>query len=283
MIDDIYQQTGHSFRRICLVLDASRSSYYDSKIETARQKEDLTLGDHIKRIFQFHKRRYGYRRIAEELRDEGIKCSDERIRRLMKQLDLVAIQPKSYVPRTSDGRADAPSPNLVEKNGVPSSPNQIWAGDITHIPTSKGWLYLAVVIDLCTRKIVGWKLATHMRAEMVSDALENACQSQNLKAGAIFHSDRGSQYGSRHFRGLLERQEITQSMSARANPYDNAWTESVIGTIKAEILQGGRFHDFEDAHTELFDYIESYYNHRRKHSSIGYLTPVQFENQNYQN
>jgi transposase InsO family protein len=283
MIDDIHQQTEHSFRRIFLVLNVSRSSYYDSKIETARQREDLTLGGLITRIFQSHKRRYGYRRIADELRDESIKCSNERIRRLMKELGLVAIQPKSYVPRTSDGRADAPSPNLIELNGLPSSPNQIWAGDITHIPTSKGWLYLAVVIDLFTRKIVGWKLARHMRAELVADALENACQSQKLINGAIFHSDRGSQYGSRHFRKLLDREEIEQSMSARANPYDNAWTESVIGTIKAEILQGGRFHDFHDAQTELFDYIESYYNHRRKHSSLGYLSPVQFENQFYQN
>jgi len=212
MIDDIRKKTGHSIRRITLVLQLPRSSYYDSLSETQRQKEDIILGDHVQRIFRTHKRRYGYRRIADELADEGIKCSDERVRRLMKERGLFAIQPKTYVPRTSDGRADAPSPNLVEKQGVPSSPNQILTGDITHIPTSQGWLYLAVVIDLCTRKIVGWKLDRHMRAELVTEAFENACVSQSLEAGTVFHSDRGSQYGSRHFRELLEHKQI-QSQS----------------------------------------------------------------------
>ena len=283
MIHSIHQKLGHSIRRICIVLGFSRSSYYSSQIETARQREDKTLSNQIGHIFRLHKRRYGYRRIAEELRDLGLTCSDERVRRLMKERELVAIQPKTYVPRTSDGRADKPSPNLVSEEGLPSSPNQVLAGDITHIPTTQGWAYLAVVIDLYTRKIVGWKLADHMRAELVTEALANATQRQSIQCGAVFHSDRGSQYGSRKFRAFLEHKEMRQSMSARANPYDNAWTESVIGTIKAEVLQGGKFADFIDAHTELFDYIESYYNHHRKHSSIGYKTPVQFENLYYQN
>ena len=283
MIDDIHHRTQCSIRRICAVLTLSRSSYYDAKIETARQKEDKTLGNHIERIFRLHKRRYGYRRIVEQLADDGLACSHERARRLMKQRGLVAIQPKSYVPRTSDGRADAPSPNLVANEEYPTRPNRVLAGDITHIPTTKGWLYLAVVIDLCSRKIVGWKLADHMRASLVTQALDDACHRQSLKPGTVFHSDRGSQYGSRNFRGLLKSKKMRQSMSGRANPYDNAWSESVIGTIKAEVLQGGRFAGYKDAYTELFDYIESYYNHSRKHSSLGYKTPVEFENLSYQN
>lgn len=283
MIDDIRAKTKHSVRRICAVLELPRSSYYQSQIETARQREDQELGDHIERIFRFHKRRYGYRRIADQLADENIACSDERVRRLMKERDLIAIQPKTYVPRTSDGRADAPSQNLVESEGLPTLPNKMWAGDITHIPTQTGWLYLAVIIDLCTRKIVGWSLADHMRADLVTDALAQASHTHSLEKDAVFHSDRGSQYGSGKFRNLINDLEIRQSMSARANPYHNAWSESVIGTIKNEVLQGGRFADFDDARTELFDYIEGYYNHYRKHSSIGNLTPSQFEKSFYQN
>jgi transposase InsO family protein len=283
MIDSIHLKTQHSIRRICEVLALPRSSYYNAQIETDRQQQGKTLGDHIERIFRSHKRRYGYRRILEQLTDEGIDCSPERVRRLMKQRKLHAIAPKTYVPRTSDGRADAPSPNLVADEGIPNEPNRIFAGDITHIPTAKGWLYLAVVIDLYTRKIVGWKLEDHMRATLVTEAFQDACIQQSVQPGAIFHSDRGSQYGSGRFRSLLSDQKIRQSMSGRANPYDNAWTESVIGTIKAEVLQGGKFADYEDAKTELFEYIESYYNHHRKHSSLGYKTPSEFENNYYKN
>lgn len=283
MIDSIHLETHHSIRRICAVLELPRSSYYNSQIETDRQQQDKVLGDHIEKIFRYHKRRYGYRRILDELNDQEMSCSPERVRRLMKQRKLNAIQPKTYVPRTSDGRADAPSANLVLNEGLPNEPSRLLAGDITHIPTAKGWLYLAVVIDLYTRKIVGWKLANHMRAELVTEALQNACIQQSIKPGAIFHSDRGSQYGSGRFRSLLSDKKMRQSMSARANPYDNAWTESVIGTIKAEVLQGGRFADFEDAKTELFEYIESYYNHHRKHSSLGYLSPSDYENNYYKN
>jgi putative transposase len=283
MIGAIHLETQHSVRRICMVLELPRSSYYNAQIETDRQRQDKTLGGHIERIFRSHKRRYGYRRILDQLIDEGINCSPERVRRLMKQRKLHAIQPKTYVPRTSDGRADAPSPNLVANEGLPNEPNRLLAGDITHIPTAKGWLYLAVVIDLYTRKIVGWKLADHMRADLVIEALQNACIQQSIKPGAVFHSDRGSQYGSGRFRSLLSDQKIRQSMSGRANPYDNAWTESVIGTIKAEVLQGGKFASFEDARIELFEYIESYYNHHRKHSSLSYETPSNFENNYYKN
>lgn len=283
MIGDIHSKTKTSIRRVCYVLQLPRSSYYSAQIVTQRQCEDLVLATHIERIFKEHRRRYGYRRITDQLADEGLKCSPERTRRLMKENDLEAIQPKNYVPRTSDGRADKPSPNLIAKEGLPQKPNAVLAGDITHIPTTKGWLYLAVVIDLCTRKIVGWQLADNMRSDLVTEALSKAITQQKIAKGAVFHSDRGSQYGSRHFRNLLAHHGIRQSMSARANPYDNAWTESVIGTIKRELLQGGRFHDHVDAHTELFDYIESYYNHGRKHSSIGYLSPSQYENCFYLN
>jgi transposase InsO family protein len=283
MIITIQQGTGHGIRRICAVLQVPRSSYYHAQRPTARQLEDRDLGDQIERVFKAHKRRYGYRRIGCELAEEGISCSPERVRRLMHERNLSAVRPKTFVPRTSDGRADAPSPNLLSSQQMPAEPNQVLAGDITHIPTANGWLYLAVVIDLCSRKIVGWKLAHHMRAELVTEALREAVVTQSVAPGAIFHSDRGSQYGSRTFRQLLHTTGMKQSMSRRANPYDNAWSESVIGTLKNELLQGGRFHDEHDARIELFSYIDGYYNTRRKHSSINYLSPVQFESNFYKN
>ena len=145
------------------------------------------------------------------------------------------------------------------------------------IPTSAGWLYLAVVIDLCSRKIVGWSLADHLRADLVADALRQALGSRRALPGLIFHSDRGSQYGSGTFRELLRDAGMRQSMSARANPYHNAWTESFIGTLKTEMLADGSFIAHADARIELFAYIESYYNTHRKHSSLGYKTPASFE------
>ena len=155
--------------------------------------------------------------------------------------------------------------------------NEVWAGDITYIPTSCGWLYLAVVIDLCSRRIVGWSLADNLRAQVVVDALKQAIGSRSTAQKPIFHSDRGSQYGSKAFRATLQQADMRQSMSARANPYHNAWTESFMGTLKAEMLDGGCFLNAKDAQTEIFAYIESYYNTHRKHSAINYLTPAQFE------
>ena len=167
----------------------------------------------------------------------------------MKRRGLRAIQPKNFVPKTSDGRADKPSPNLLKNQPMPSNPDEVWAGDITFIPCRNGWLYLAIVIDLCSRRIVGWSLAGHMRSELVISALRQALQMRSGGSQTIFHSDRGSQYGSIATRAVLAKASIAQSMSARANPYDNAWTESFIGTLKREMLQGGRFEDVDDART----------------------------------
>ena len=194
----------------------------------------------------------------------------------MDQRGLRALQPKTFVPRTSDGRADKPSPNLLSQQPFPTALNQVWVGDITYIPTASGWLYLAVVIDLCSRRIIGWSLANHLRSELVVAALAQALQTRPGR-GTIFHSDRGSQYGSTAFRQVLAAAGLRQSMSARANPYDNAWTESFIGTLKLEMLQGGVFQHRADAHTEIFDFIDGYYNSHRKHSSLQYQTPNQFE------
>lgn len=277
MIAEIHRATGHGIRAICAALGKPRSSYYHAAEPTATQLSDEEVGVQIEAIFKHHRRRYGYRRIWSELSDLGMVCAPARVRRIMIERRLKAIQPKTYVPRTSDGRADRPSPNLLLEGGTPSQPDQVWAGDITYIPTEAGWLYLAVVIDLCSRRIVGWSLANHMRSELVVDALKQALASRPTSHGIMFHSDRGSQYGGTAYRKLLEANGMRQSMSARANPYHNAWTESFMGTLKSEMLQDGCFADSADARTELFAYIESYYNTHRKHSSLGYRTPAQFE------
>lgn len=278
MIALVARQTGGSIRQVCAVLGEPRSSFYEAATPTATQVADAKLGDLIEIIFRHHRRRYGYRRLAQELSDRGMTCAPARVRRLMAQRGLRALQPKNFVPKTSDGRADKPSPNLLCDLPLPELPNQVWAGDITFIPTSAGWLYLAVIIDLCSRRIVGWSLADHLRSDLVLAALNQALQTRSTQK-TIFHSDRGSQYGSTCFRHALTQAGLRQSMSARANPYHNAWTESFIGTLKHEMLQGGCFDTAADARTEIFEYIEGYYNTHRKHSSLGYKTPVQFEAQ----
>jgi putative transposase len=277
MIDHIQQRTGAGIRSICRTLDLPRSSYYHAARPTDSELADEHVGQLIEEVFVRHRSRYGYRRIYHELQDHDITCAPSRVRRIMKERGLRAIQPKNFTPKTSDGKATKPAPNLLANQPLPEQVNQAWAGDITFIPTASGWIYLAVVIDLCSRRIVGWSLAGHMRRELVIDALNNALQSRTIPGNLIFHSDRGSQYGSIAFRNRLQRKGMRQSMSARANPYDNAWTESFIGTLKREMLRGGTFIDETDARTEIFDYVEAYYNNQRKHSAIDYLTPNQFE------
>lgn len=277
MIHVIAQSTGHSVRRICESLQVPRSSYYHAAAPTASQRSDAQMSQAIGAIFHQHRRRYGYRRIWKQLDAEGIICAPDRVRRLMQEQGLIAIQPKTYVPQTSDGRADLPSPNLLLDQPLPRQPNQVWAGDITFIPCGEKWLYLAVVIDLCSRRIVGWALADHLRSELVVEAMKQAISSRRHTSGLIFHSDRGSQYGSRAFRDVLRLAGMRQSMSARANPYHNAWTESFMGTLKAEMLQNGRFINATDARAEIFAFIDGYYNTQRLHSSLNYRTPNHFE------
>ena len=278
MIDSITTTTGAAIGKVCAVLGWPRSSYYHAKKETPSAAADRKMTVEITEIFNHHRRRYGYRRIVSELADRQIKCAPARARRLMNEAGLHALQPKSYAPRTSDGKANAPSPNLL-CGEIPDRPNEAWGGDITYISIEGAWVYLAVVIDLGSRRIVGWKIADNMRSDLVSSALSQAIETRSPAPGLVFHSDRGSQYGSGQFRSLLTGAGIRQSMSARANPYDNAWTESFFGTLKGELIQDGCFENISDARTAIFEYIEAYYNTQRKHSSLGNMKPSQYESQ----
>jgi putative transposase len=195
MICQIRSQTRASVRQICLALELPRSSFYHAAEATASQLEDRRLSPLIEAIFKRHRRRYGYCHIAQELRDHRVICAHARLRRLMRQRGLRAIQPKNCLPRTGDGRADRPSANLLAQQPPPTQPNQAWAGDITFIPTATQWLSLAVVIDLASRRVIGWSLDTHMRSDLIVRAIQQALQGRTKAAviNIFFHSDRGSQ------------------------------------------------------------------------------------------
>ncbi len=269
---------------MCKVLSVSRSCYYAyrSKATYVKKTEEAALEKQVADTFRAHYSRYGVRRLVPELRDQGFKAGAYKVRRILRDHGLKAIQPRSFVPRTTDSRHPYPiSPNLLQEpgyNGV-SHINQAWVGDITFVPLQNDWAYLAVWMDLYSRKVVGWALAEHMREELVITALKKALASRYINEGLIVHSDRGGQYAGKQFRQLLDKYKLRQSMGGKDNPYDNAFMESYFSRFKAELLQGGAFEKLEDARTEAFEFIEMYYNPIRRHSSLGYISPMAFEQQ----
>lgn len=229
--------------------------------------------------FRQHKRRYGSRRICKDIEQKGGKVSRYKTGKVLRQYGLKAIQPRSFVPKTTESRHPYPiSPNLLLERSLPKVTNEVWVGDITYIPLAGGlWGYLAVWMDLFSRKIIGWQLKDHMKEELVVEAFKKARNARHISKGLIVHSDRGGQYAGNHFRGIIDGQEILQSMSRADNPYDNAFMESCFSRFKAELLEDGIFETIEDARIEIFEYIEMYYNPIRLHSSLGYKNPTQFE------
>lgn len=274
------QQQEYSVQLLCQTFHVSRSAYYAwLKGESHQQKAS---DQQLIVAFYEHRRRYGVRRLVAELRAKGVNIGYHKARRIMKQHGLKAIQPRSFIPRTTDSRHSyAISPNLLIVRSFPVKVNEVWVGDITYIPLyGSNWAYLAVWMDLYSRKIIGWHLADHMREELVVSALKKALQLRSVEKGMIIHSDRGGQYAGNKFRKILQQNHILQSMSRADNPYDNAFMESCFSRFKAELLGDGIFENIEDAQTEIFEYIEMYYNSVRRHSSLGYICPVAFEKQN---
>lgn len=262
-------------------MQVSRSAYYQYLKHKQPSSQKDVLEVNVLEVFKEHKRRYGLRRICSELRDKGIKAGKYKCRQVMKKYGLKAIQPRSFVPRTTDSRHPYPiSPNLLLEREAPVKPNEVWVGDITFIPLwGAKWAYLSVWMDLYSRRIVGWELDSHMKEALVIASFKKACASTSVRAGLIVHSDRGGQYAGGDFRKLLEKRKVDQSMSRADNPYDNAFMESCFSRFKAELLEDGIFQNIEDAQTEIFEYIEMYYNSKRKHSSLNYQSPMQYENQ----
>jgi transposase InsO family protein len=226
-----------------------------------------------------NRRRYGTRRIRAALAKSGIKVGRCVIRRMMEEQNLKAIAPKSFVPRTTDSKGTKASPNLLAAiNPEECAAAKLIVGDITYLPLLGGrWCYLAVWQDKVTRRIIGWSLAETMTAEIVVSALKKARLKGLVKAGAIIHSDRGSQYASKEFRAVLQTNGFRQSMSGKGNCYDNAQAESFFSRFKAELIEGGVFENIEQAKSEVFSYIEGYYNRVRLHSGLGYKSPLEYE------
>lgn len=270
---------GFAVARLCQVLGVHRSSYYLWRAgrSSRRAAEDCELKPIVQEIFWEHRRRYGARRIAEELAARGRRCGVQRVGRLLRELKLKAIQPKSYRPRTTESRHCLGfSPNLLLDSPPPTEINQLWVGDISYIPLRSGsYLYLALLMDRYSRRIVSWELRDHMNESLVMAVLRQAITQRRPAADLIHHTDRGGQYASKEYRRMLARAGVRQSMSRAANVYDNAFMESCFGTIKTE-LEMNCYESELEACTEIGGYIR-YYNTRRRHSSLDYRTPEQFE------
>ncbi len=235
--------------------------------------------DLVRNCYFENRRRYGARRISKALGKVGIKIGRGKVRRLMSEENLTAIRSKAFKPKTTDSKGVSAAPNLLAEIKLEESAvAKIIIGDITYIRLrGSRFCYLAVWQDKVTRRIIGWSLAQEMTAELVISALQKAIGKGLVKAGAIVHSDRGSQYASNEFRRLLQQNCLRQSMSGKGNCYDNAQAESFFSRFKAELIEGGVFEDFEQARSEIFSYIEGYYNRVRLHSSLGYKSPIEFE------
>jgi transposase InsO family protein len=230
-------------------------------------------------IFWQHKRRYGARRIAVELQAQGRPCGVDRVAKLLKLQGLQAIQPQSYRPKTTDSRHGLGySPNLLQRSAPPVQLDRVWVADITFLPLKESaFAYLALLLDLCSRRVVGWNLAEQMTETLVLEALQHAIRTRQPAPGLIHHSDRGGQYASHAYRAVLRRADFRQSMSRAANCYDNAFMESCFGTIKTE-LEMTEYQDSRQARHDIASYL-AYYNHERRHSSLDYLSPAAFEAQ----
>ncbi len=260
---------------LCQTLGVSRSGYYAWQCRCPPVDAATPL---VKQVFERHSRRYGVRRIVAELQATGHPYGRRQVRRIMQAEGLRAIQPKSFVPRTTDSRhGSRMSPNLVSGLSV-ERPHQVFVSDITYLPLAGGtWAYLATWLDLYSRRITGWQVAETMTAELVIGALRQAIGRRPPARGLIVHSDRGGQYVDTAFRALLTAYGYQQSMSRAGETYDNAFAESLFSRYKAELLEDGAFRDVAEAQLETFEYIERYYNPVRRHSALGYVSPEEYE------
>ena len=272
----------YSLTLLCRVFEVSRSGYHRwrTRKPSARQQANDQMLAVITRLHQGPERCYGSPRLTPELNALGHVCSENRVARLMQRHGVRAQVRKRFVPRTTDSDHDHPiAPNRLAERSAPTGPNQVWVSDLTYVLTAQGWLYLALVMDLWSRRIVGWAMADHLRSELVLAALEMALIHRRPLKGLIVHSDRGVQYASIDTRQFLAAHGLVSSMSRAGNPYDNAWMESAIGKIKNEVLGETLPANHQAAQEQLFVGIECWYNQRRRHSALGYQSPVAFETQ----
>lgn len=273
------QQTEFSVNAMCRVLQVSRSGYYEflKRPPSARQLEDDELRPLLKAAFEKGRKNYGTRKIRSALKKQGVVVSRRRIGRLMREEGL-HVQTKRKFKATTNSKHDKPvAPNLLNRNFTVDAPNVAYVGDITYIPTREGWLYLAVIIDLFSRAVVGWSMDSRMKAELVNDAINTAIWKRKPSRGLIFHSDRGSQYASDSYQKILATHDILPSMSRKGDCWDNAVAESFFHTLKTELVHHCDFQSRKEAKAAIFEYIEVFYNRQRLHSTNDYEAPLVFE------
>ena len=281
-------RSNFSITELCDALEVSRSGYSARSVRppSLRAEANEELLEKMKPIHEHrHTRVYGSPRMTRELNAQGHCCSENRVARLMALYDMRARPRRPFRPKTTQpDHAAHPSPNLLAKAQPPNAPGLQIVSDITYIPTAEGWLYLAVVIDLFSRCILGWKLSESLHSGLVAAAITRTLDTGLIQKQAIFHSDRGCQYSSSQIRNLLAEANLRQSMSAKGYCYDNAFAESAFASIKNEALPDSQsFPSKQAATTALFDYLATFYNRRRSHSSLGYLSPCDFLNNYFQN
>lgn len=264
-----------SIERMCALAPVSRASFYRSLEEPEADAEEMELRAAIQTAFLAHKRRYGYRRITAELRRQGWRVNRKRVQRLMQTDNLLGLQPRAYVSTTDSRHRLTVALNLAKRLKV-TGINQLWVADITYIRLQQEFVYLAVVLDAHSRKVVGWALDRRMTTALPQAALTKALATEQPPPGLVHHSDRGAQYAAHDYVQLLEQHEIIPSMSRAGNPYDNASCESWMKTLKQEEIYANRYRDLEHLRANLELFIDEYYNRQRLHSALGYKTPAEF-------
>ena len=269
----------HDVGKMAEVLGVSRSGYYAwlEREESPRDRSNRDLAEQIRRIQKKGRYCYGSPRVSAQLRREGNHVGHNRVARVMREAGLQARPKRRYRCTTKASESRPAAANVLERNFAVATTNTVWLSDVTYIATSEGWLYLAVVLDLCSRRVVGWSMSSRLTTDLVLRAFWMAVLMRNPPTGLIFHSDRGSQYTSGAFVRALERRALVQSMSRKGNCWDNAPSEAFFSTLKIELMDGKAFPSREAAQAAVFEYMEVFYNRERLHSSLGYRTPVEYE------
>jgi len=273
------EKASYPVTALCRMLGVSKSGYYAwrSRPPSERKRRDALLTEKIRQIHSRSRETYGYPRVHAQLRSLGVKCGRRRVARLMRAEGLWGrVRGKKRRTTRGDPRA-APAPDLLRGDFVAAQPNRVWLADITYIPTREGFLYLAFILDTHSRRVVGWSMDSHMRTELVVDALDMAVWRRKPSAGLVHHSDRGVQYTAISFGKRLEEVGIVPSMGRTGTALDNAMAESFIATLKTELVHRRRFPDREVARSAIFEYLEGFYNRRRLHSALSYQSPMSYE------
>jgi len=273
------EKASHSLSALCRILGVTRQGYYAwaSREPSSRQQADAKLRDAVKLVFGESRGTYGSPRVREQLRQQGMRVGKRRVEHAMRDLGLVARPRRRYVRTTVSDGSHPVAPNVLDRNFTAEAPNERWVTDITYIWTDEGWAYLAAILDLYSRAVVGWALGDSLSTQLPLAALDAAVRRRRPQPGLLHHSDRGCQYTSRDYRAQLDELGIDVSMSRKGDCWDNAVAESFFATLKRELADGADWRTRDEARTAVFHYLEVWYNRRRRHSALGYLSPVEYE------